>query len=177
MIQPMQQVQVSAFLLTADGEFPNHPRLPLLIYERVLTGAGTKAAEEWERLFEANGWGGTWRNGVFSYHHYHSNAHEALGVGAGSARLQFGGPRGPILSVAAGDLAILPAGTAHKRVAASDDFLVVGAYPAGQEDYDVIRGGAEERPAAEARIAAVPLPAADPAYGTNGPLRSRWSQS
>ncbi|MEQ8785531.1 MAG: cupin domain-containing protein [Pirellulaceae bacterium] len=155
---------------------PNNPNLPLLIYKEALGSRGTEAAGEFERLFAENGWRGSWRNGVFSYHHFHSNAHEVLGVCAGSAEVQFGGPQGPVHSVKAGDVAILPTGSGHKRINASSDFLVVGAYPAGQENYDLMRGETEERQAAEQRIAATPLPEADPVYGTDGPLCEHWAR-
>jgi uncharacterized protein YjlB len=146
----------------------------LLIYQQVFTDAGTKAADAWEFRFKANGWGGSWRNGVFAYHHFHSNAHEALAICEGNARIQFGGPSGPVLSVNAGDLAILPAGTAHKKIDATADFLVVGAYPAGQEEYDVILGEMTDQLAIEARIAATSIPRNDPAYGEDGPLKKYW---
>ena len=52
-----------------------------------------------------------WRNGVYHYLHYHATVHVALGVAGGEARIQFGGNHGEAIHVAAGDVAILPAGT------------------------------------------------------------------
>lgn len=173
-IQPAQTVRVETLFLAAEEGFPNNPDLPLLVYRQALRNVSPDEAGEVERRIQGNGWGGSWRNGVFGYHHYHSNAHETLGVCAGWARVQFGGPSGPIVAIEAGDVAILPAGTGHKCVEASADFLVVGAYPAGQEDHDLIRGDPAEQAAAQQRIAATPLPESDPVYGQEGPLFSHW---
>ena len=175
--QPTNQLQVQPHLLPADEGFPNNPRLPLLVYQQALQGVSRRSAGDIEWLFETNGWQGTWRDGVYDYHHYHSNTHEVLGVCAGRAKVQFGGPSGPIVAIEAGDIAILPAGTGHRCEEASEDFLVVGGYPAGREDYDLLRGDPAERPAAEERIAAVPLPSADPIYGAEGPLNEHWRPS
>ena len=58
---------------------PNNPRLPLVVYRGALDiGPGATAA--CEMLFAGNGWSGGWRGGVYPYHHYHSTAHEALGI-------------------------------------------------------------------------------------------------
>nr|NLI50325.1 cupin domain-containing protein [Propionibacterium sp.] len=115
------------------------------------------------RLFAANGWTGGWRGSVFAYHHYHSTAHEALGVVEGSATLLLGGDSGTVVDVAPGDVVVIPAGVAHRCL---DDrgLVVVAGYDRGRKP-DLLRGQPGERPDADGRIALVPLPGADPALG------------
>ena len=85
---------------------------------------------------------------------------------AGRATVELGGPQGEAFEVAAGDVLVLPAGTGHRRATARDGFTVVGAYPAGQEDYDLLRGDdPAEVAAARERIAALPAPQGDPVGG------------
>jgi uncharacterized protein YjlB len=165
--------QVLAHLLADDGTFPNNARLPLLAYPGALRLSARDLAAAIEALLRTNGWGGSWRNGVYSFHHYHSTAHEVLGVYAGRADVQLGGEDGIVVAVSRGDVVIIPAGVAHKNLGASRDFRVVGAYPRGQHP-DMNHGRAEERPRADENIAAVPLPAMDPIYGDLGPLVERW---
>ena len=119
------------YLFTDDGRFPNS-RLPLLVYRHAAgEDAGNRAAF-FERWFTENRWPAAWRNGIYGFHHYHSTAHEALGICSGHATLRMGGPAGETLAVKAGDVVVIPAGVAHKRLQASADFLVMGAYPKGQ---------------------------------------------
>jgi uncharacterized protein YjlB len=151
---------------------PNNPNLPVMVYREV--PALSRGAAACEQVFEANGWGGTWRNGVFSYHHFHSTSHEVLGVVSGRATLALGGPQGEQVDVHTGDALVLPAGTGHKRARATADFLVVGAYPPGQEDYDILRGDPGELEAAMDNIKQVELPEADPVEGVDGPLIAAW---
>lgn len=155
-----------------DGTFPNS-RLPLLFYAAAWP-AESASAETMEAVFSAGGWVPAWRSSVFTYHHYHSTAHEALGIAAGKARLMLGGPAGREFEVTAGDVVVIPAGVAHRRLSSSADFLVVGAYPPGQ-DWDLLRGSPGERPQADENIARVPLPPSDPVSGAPNPLLSHWT--
>ena len=126
-----QHPSVEQHLFADDGIVPNNPRLPLIVYRAVLdTGPGAAAA--CEALFAANGWSGGWRGGVYPYHHYHSTAHEALGIVAGSAQVRLGGEGGAVVALHAGDVVVIPAGVAHKGEATSPDLLIVGAYPGGR---------------------------------------------
>jgi uncharacterized protein YjlB len=126
-----------------------------------------------EQVFAANEWTGSWRNGIYPFHHYHSKTHEVLGVFSGSAMVQFGGQHGITQSLRAGDVVIIPAGVAHKNLGASANFGVVGAYAGGREA-DMNHGKTEERTVADYNIAHVPLPRRDPVYGADGPLFEHW---
>lgn len=154
-----------------DGTYPNSA-LPLLFYEEAVS-RGAADPEAMEALFAANGWPPAWRASVFTYHHYHSTAHETLGVASGSARLMLGGPEGREFDVEPGDVIVIPAGVAHRRLDSSGDFLVVGCYPPGQ-DWDLLRGDVGDRPHADHNIARVPQPTTDPVGGAGGPLLSHW---
>jgi len=157
-----------------DGTIPNNPTLPLVVYPGVIALMGfTDPAAAFEALFERNGWGDGWRNGIYDYVHYHSMIHEVLGIARGRARVRFGGHGGREISLSAGDVAILPAGTGHHCLQASPDFLVVGAYP-GEGTYDECTGEADEHVRALTSIPEVPVPEQDPVFGPEGPLVAAW---
>jgi uncharacterized protein YjlB len=168
----MAKGEIVAQVLEDDGRIPNSA-LPLLIYRCAVEVSGKDPAAVFEKLFQKNGWQGTWRNGIYTYHHYHSTAHEVLGVYVGEAKVQLGGEKGIVQDVRVGDVIIIPAGVGHINLGASHDFGVVGAYPEGQ-DYDMCYGKPEERPRAVKNIARVAKPASDPVFGTEGPLLERW---
>ena len=126
-------IEPLTFVFADDGLVPNNPDAVSGLQgarSSSTTGHPEKTIEE---LFGANGWGEMWRNGVYDYLHYHATVHEALGVARGHARVRFGGDRGKEFEIAAGDVAILPAGTGHQCLSASRDFCVVGAYPPGPQ--------------------------------------------
>lgn len=162
---------VSTLSFGPDRAAPNNSTLPVV----VLAGAVSAAisAQDVQATVRRNGWGGAWLYGVFPYHHYHSNAHEALVCVGGEAELQLGGDNGERVTVRRGDALVLPAGTGHKCLSSSSDFLVCGCYPPGQEGPDLMRE-TDLREGVEARIAAVALPETDPLFGSAGPLLTVW---
>lgn len=164
------------YLFRDDGTFPNS-RFPVLVYQRAIDPRERDPARVFEEMFGRNGWGGaSWRNGLYQYHHYHSTAHEVLGIFSGRVRLQLGGERGRAVTANTGDVLIIPAGVAHKNVAYSGDYRVVGAYPDGTSP-DLQRGSPGERPKADQNIARLAMPDADPVAGRRGHLIMHWSRA
>lgn len=166
-------MQAELLILEQNDWVPNNPALPVVIYRSVDEGDCETLASAFEARFDRHDWPPRWRDKIFDYHHYHSTAHEALGVAAGQATLMLGGPGGRIVDVSAGDALVLPVGTGHRQIKASDDFLVVGAYPSGQE-WDICRTA----PSHEAidRMHRLPTPAQDPIEGSGGLLVRIWSE-
>ena len=169
---------IETYHFTDDGTVPNST-LPLVVYRGALPDSGDRAAF-CEDMFARNLWPDSWRNGIYPYHHYHSTAHEVLGIARGSARVRLGGENGQSVELHAGDVVVIPAGVAHKREAASGDLLVIGSYPRGQNP-DMCRAEPAQydrtrHDRAAAAIAAVPLPACDPVTGEAAPLLECWAQ-
>ena len=165
---------VQAFRFEDDGETPNNPRLPLVVYRAAVNLAGASdPAAPFERAFAKHGWSDGWRNGIHPFLHFHTATHEVLGIARGRATVEFGGAKGQVLTVEAGDVVILPAGTGHRRIEASGDLLVIGAYPRNAS-FDQKRPGQVDHKKAVSAIAEVPLPEMDPVHGHEGPLMTLW---
>ncbi len=160
------------FIFEDDGLVPNN-RMPFLVYKGAIDVENDHPEKTIEGLFGANGWGDMWRNGVYDYLHYHATVHEALGVARGRARVRFGGNSGKEIEIAAGDVAILPAGTGHQCLSASQDFSVIGAYPPGPKMH-VTLPTPENHAKALKTIPQVAMPKTDPVLGADGPLVRLW---
>jgi uncharacterized protein YjlB len=171
--RPLQHLNIVRHTLSDDGTFPNNGRLPLLLYQKAFQLTDEESGNTIKEVLETNSWTDSWEDGVYDYHHYHSTAHEVLVIHRGAARIQFGGPGGIALTVEPGDVVIIPAGVAHKKIEGDRNFSCIGAYPAGQK-YDMNYGKKGERPKADENIKQLPLPEADPLYGRDGPLIKNW---
>jgi uncharacterized protein YjlB len=167
-----QSPDIEIYVFADDGIVPNNPTLPLVLYRGALGQAGDLAAR-CEAMFEANGWPGAWRNGIYGHHHYHSTAHEVLGIVSGSARVRLGGDNGATVELRTGDVVVIPAGVAHKRESASADLLVIGSYPKGQRP-DICRADAAAHRTSVDAVAQVALPGSDPVTGRVDPLLDCW---
>jgi uncharacterized protein YjlB len=167
------EVHADAFRLGPRDWVPNNGRLPVILYRDVLDGRddGDRLADTFEAMFKRNGWPPKWRNGIFDYHHFHSSAHEVLGIAAGTADVIVGGPGGRVVHLEAGDVILLPAGTGHCLESSSGALCVVGAYPPGQQ-WDIRRDALTEKE--RSAMEALPFPHSDPVLGTKGPLMENW---
>lgn len=153
-------VEPETLWLARNGWMPNNEKLPVLLFRGVLRGE-RDMTDKLEDLVRRHGWSPEWRNGVYSFHHYHSTAHEVLAFSRGQATLILGGepPAGKEVVVRAGDIALLPCGTGHYRLSASSDFLVSGAYSLGQQ-WDLLRAAPDA--AAVERMRRLPFPRSSP---------------
>lgn len=161
-------MKIETYRLHDDGRVPNNADLPLVLYRQVFENGAT--ADDAISRFAANGWGGAWVNGIFDYHHYHARSHEVLANMGSGVSVQFGGESGPVVDFDRGDVVVIPAGGGHCRLSAGTGLVIVGAYPAGQEDWDLKRA---DRPSDYERalieLPMVARPERDPVTG------GKWS--
>jgi uncharacterized protein YjlB len=163
---------IQKYLLKEDEFMPNNPDLPVLVF-RAVAADRPDTAGFFEQTFYKNGWAGIWRDGIYDYNHFHSNAHEVLGIAEGHVSLRLGGDSGILIHLMKGDCVVLPAGTGHKRVDATKDLLVVGAYPMGQENYDIRRSWQNSLGIRE-DIRHVAIPPLSPLDGVAGEADDFW---
>jgi uncharacterized protein YjlB len=164
------------FVLKRNKNFPNS-KLPLLIYREAihLPSESGKKILFIQKLFARNGWSNSWSNGIYDFHHYHSNTHECMAICEGEAEIILGGPKGRKEKITAGDVIIIPAGVGHKCLKCSKDFLCVGAYPQGKE-YDTNLGKFKELEKALTNISNLSKPSKDPVFGKEGFLKTYWKK-
>jgi len=159
----MRRVRKIYFGKAAD--VPNST-LPVLLYRSVLSPHAAGKARAFRAHFKRTGWAGIWTDTIYDYTHFHSNAHEVLGIAEGKVTLRLGGEDGSLFRLKAGDMLVLPAGTGHRRVGSDEGLKVIGAYPPGQSHYNMKRRGRA--------VPRVALPSTDPFYGAGGHLIKEW---
>src|SRR6476620_1758260 len=143
-----QGLQPLTFDFVDDGLVPNS-KMPFLVYKRAVDVGNDHPEKTIEGL---------------------------LGAARGNAIVRFGGDNGTELAIAAGDVAILPAGTGHQCLSSSADFSVVGAYPPGPP-VEITRATPRNHERALKTIPNVKLPKTDPVLGADGPLVRLWNSS
>ncbi|MBC7827371.1 MAG: cupin [Chitinophagaceae bacterium] len=172
-LSSFQQIAPEILYFNDDGVIPNS-RYPLLVYRNAFQQRDYNGASWLENKFAENNWSNSWRNGIFTFQHYHSIAHEVLGIYSGTALVLLGGDKGKKVTVKAGDIIVIPAGVGHKNLG-SENLGVVGAYPNGMP-VDIMKGEPGERPVVDQNIAAVPFPVTDPLFGKQEGLLKLWSK-
>ncbi len=173
MLKPTPPQEVVHRIISPNGFYPNNAKYPLLIYKQ-LCAFNTIKNEVIQAFLKSNRWSESWVDGIYDFHHYHSNTHETLVIIAGCCEVQIGGEQGQSYMVNQGDVMILPAGVAHKSLQASPDFKCIGAYPLAV-GCDMHYGKAEDHPQVDENIKKVGLPPSDPIFGKNGLLFDYWS--
>jgi uncharacterized protein YjlB len=166
------EARIETFRLKPNAWVPNNQCLPVIVYRQAFDPDTADLTGHIDRCFARHAWPVQWHDGVFDYHHFHSTAHEVLGVLAGAAELIVGGPGGRALRIETADVMLLPAGTGHCLMTRENAFQVAGGYPQGQQ-WDIRRDAltADELRAMEA----LPFPPCDPVYGKRGPLIEHWT--
>jgi len=164
--------QPQQYIIDDNGIFPNSI-LPVLYYPSALKLPLLFSAMHVKSIFEKNDWTNNWRNGIYTYHHYHSVTHETMAVIRGETKLQLGGDNGIELMIRKGDVLVIPAGVAHKNLGGEKDVIVVGGYPGGK-DYDMNYGKPGERPGVDNNIRKLPIPSTDPVLGKAQGVPKIW---
>ncbi|KAL5342057.1 hypothetical protein BJX70DRAFT_386464 [Aspergillus crustosus] len=171
---------VDTYLLPPTPHAPNS-LLPVLHYRNVLpqplneeTVTKFLTTHQWEKR-------GTW--GHIPIRHFHPNSHECYGIFQGSSRLLLGvggsdQTGGVEISVQAGDVIVLPAGTAHSCARSSHNYRYIGVYP---KDCPRWRNEMGSKPinlnALREESGKVASPEEDPVYGAGGPLIQLWKRT
>ncbi|KAL4969942.1 cupin domain-containing protein [Aspergillus stella-maris] len=162
------------------GPTPHAPNsgLPIIHYRGVLPEPLTEESvtefltrDRWEKR-------GTW--GHIPIRHFHPNSHECYGIFQGFSKLLLGvggsdTAGGLKVNVRAGDVIVLPAGTAHSCAESSKDYRYIGVYPQGCPRWRNEMGSKSiDLASLRKETENVSMPEADPVYGVGGPLMQLW---
>jgi len=146
---------------------PNSP-LPVVLIRSALTPNVSAKGRRFREAFRRRGWTGIWADTVYDYTHFHSNAHEVLGIAKGKVTVFWEAPKaddsGSRLAICSG---FLPAWDIAGFGEATG-LKVIGAYPPGQSHFTMKRKGRA--------VPRVRLPDTDPFYGPAGPLTRCWTK-
>lgn len=165
-------MKYDTYFISDNKPFPNN-RLPVILYTEIFHEEKEDYGDDFLHLFRENGWGNSWRNGVYPFHHYHGEAHEVLGCAKGRVKIMLGGEGGEIYELHKGEAVLLPAGVAHCRVESTSDFSIIGAYPHNQSP-DLNKGMEEEYKVNIEKIEKVQKPVKDPVTGLDIPAVEEW---
>lgn len=156
-------------LIPATDQFPNNDKLPLLVYKGAFVLKPEDSPAVIINHFKKNGYINSWVGDVYDYDHFHTNTHEVLAVFSGNAEILFGGLH--CIDVNRGDVMIIPAGVAHKKLKSDNNFKCVGAYPEGSK-FDLNKTKQVDD---NAKISQVGIPDMDPVYGSDkSHLKKYW---
>lgn len=161
------------YLFVDTGLYPNS-QFPVVVYRKALRALPVIGAMEVQRLFRKNKWANNWKGSIYTFDHYHSTAHEVLGVISGKTLLRLGGEDGREIEIRKGDVVIIPAGVAHRNMRSEGDIKVVGGYPLARH-FDMNFGKPGERPQTDANIASLGVPLTDPVFGAGGNVAKIWN--
>jgi uncharacterized protein YjlB len=90
-----------------------------------------------------------------------------------AAARRYGGNKGRVLTLKAGDVVVILAGTGHQTLSTSRAFMAVGAYPP-YGTYDECGPTAKEYEKGVRNVHKVGRPRKDPVFGSKGPLLKVW---
>ena len=161
------------YLVEKNGYFPGS-KFPVLHYKENLQLPTFFPGKYVRSVFQENNWTNNWRSGIYTFHHYHSTAHEVMAVIDGRTIILLGGINGKNVLLKKGDVIVIPAGVAHMNLGDENDITCIGGYPSGR-GYDMNYGTPDEHPMVDINIRHLPILDSGPLYGQDDPLISIWN--